>query len=121
MTYIVHPEETDRKVYTQILYKVSCQSSHFVFRFFRIRTASPAPSPSTTPSTPTPGMSHGGMFELHQILEDGITENTAGVLRLTSWKWSASLIEVYCNQRGITGITALLSNLQEQRGTLQVM
>lgn len=51
------------------------------------------------------------MFKLHKILEDWITENTAGVLGLTGRKWGASLVEIHCNQRGVTGITALLSNL----------
>lgn len=98
--------------YHQTLHKVSCQSSHFVFRFFRIGAASPASSPSSSSSTPHPGVPHGRVFKLDQILEDWITENTAGVLGLASRKWSASLVEVHCNQRGITGITALLSNLQ---------
>lgn len=104
---------------TQILYKVSCQGSHFVFRFFRIAPASPASSPSSSSGTPTPMVSHGRMFELHQILEDWITENTASVLGLTGRKWSTSLVEVHCDKRGITGITALLSNLREKRGPLE--
>lgn len=109
-----------RTHYIQTLYKVSCQGSHFVFRFFRIATASPASSPSS-PRTPTPvhGVPHGGMFELHQILEDRITENTAGVLGLATRKGSASLVEVHCDQRGITGIAALLCNLREERRTLK--
>lgn len=106
-----------RTRYHQTLYKVSCQGSHFVFWFFRIGAASPASSPSSSSSTPHPGVPHGRVFKLDQILEDWITENTAGVLGLTSRKWSASLIEVHCNQRGITGITALLSNLQGERGS----
>lgn len=99
------------------LNKVSCQGSHFVFRFFRIGTASPASSPS---SNPTPGVPHSCMFKLYQILEDWITENTACVLSFTSRKWSANLVEVHCNQRGRTGITAIQSNLQEERGTTKV-
>lgn len=111
----------NRTQYTETLYKVSCQGSHFVFRFFRIATASPASSTSSSSCAPTPvhGMPHGGMFELHQILENWITENTAGVLGLTRRKWSASLVEVDRDQRGIAGIAAFLSNLREERGTLQ--
>lgn len=108
-----------RTRYSQTLHKVSCQGSHFVFRFFGIGAASPASSPSSSSSTPHPGVPHGRMFELHQILKDWITENAAGVLGLTSRKWSASLVEVHRNQGGITGITALLSNLQEVRGSLE--
>lgn len=51
------------------------------------------------------------MFELHQILEDGIAENTARMLRLTSGKRSTSLVEVYCDESGVAGVTALLSDL----------
>lgn len=58
---------------------------------------------------------HGGMFQLHQILENQITENTASVLGLASRKWSARLVEVNCNQRGVTGVTGLLSNLWEEK------
>lgn len=113
-------EVYNRTHYTETLYKVSCQSSHFVFRFFRIATASPASSPSSSSCAPPTmhGMSHGGMFQLHQILENWITEHTAGVLGLTSRKWSASLVEVDCDQRGVAGVAAVLSDLEGKTGIL---
>lgn len=85
--------------YTQKLHKVSCQSSHFVFRLFRISTASSASPTSTPPRTASTvhGVSHGSMFKLHKVLEERIAENTAGVLGLTSRKWSAGLVEVHHN------------------------
>ncbi|KAF3851637.1 hypothetical protein F7725_013409 [Dissostichus mawsoni] len=95
---------------SQTLHKVCSQGRHFVFRFFRIATASPATSPSSSSRTPT-AIPHGGMFELHQILEDRITEHTATVLGLPGRKWRASLVEVDCDQRGVAGLAALLSNL----------
>ena len=100
--------------YTQTLHKVCSQGRHFVFRFFRIATASPATSPSSSSRTPT-AIPHGGMFELHQILEDWITEHTASVLGLPGRKWRASLVEVDCDQRGVAGLAALLSNLWGER------
>lgn len=104
---------------TQILYKVCCQGSHFVFGFFRIGPSSSASSPSTSPGTTAPRVPHGGMFELHQILEDGIAENTARMLRLTSGKRSTSLVEVYCDESGVAGVTALLSDLHGDTATLE--
>lgn len=54
------------------------------------------------------------MFELHHILEDGITEDAAGVLGLPRRKWTAGLIEIYGHQRSIAGVTAVLSNLEDR-------
>lgn len=103
----------------QILYKVCCQRSHFVFGFFRIGPSSSAPPPSAAPGTTTPRVPHGGMFELHEILEDGIAENTASVLRLTSGERSTSLVKVDGDKSGIAGVTALLSDLHGDTGTLK--
>lgn len=114
-----HNEQLKMMNCPQVLYKVRCQGSHFVFGFFRIGPPSPASSPSTSPGTTAPRVPHGGMFELHKILEDGIAENTARMLRLTSWKWSTSLVEVYRNESGIAGITALLSDLHGYTSTLE--
>lgn len=100
-------------VNTKTLYKIGCQCSHFVFRFFREGAGPPASSSSSSSTTYPPGIPHSGMFKLHRILEDWITENTTGMLSLTSRKWTASLVEIYCDQRSITGITAFLSNLKE--------
>lgn len=104
----------------QILYKVCCQGSHFVFGFSRIGPSSSASPPSTTPCTATPRVPHGGVFELHEILEERIAEHTAGVLRLAGGKRRASLVEVYCDEGGIAGVTALLSHLRGETGTLRV-
>lgn len=60
---------------------------------------------------------HGRVFELHKILEDRVTEDTAGVLCLAGRKWRASLIEIDCDQGGVAGIAAVLSNLRKTRGT----
>lgn len=100
------------------LYKICCQSSHFVFGFFRMDAASPAASSSSSSSSHPPVIPHCCMFELHCILEDWITENTTGVLSLTSRKGTASLVKIDCNQRRITGITTFLGNLKETRGTV---
>lgn len=82
--------------YAQILYKVRCQSSHFVFGLFRIvGPPSSAPPPSTAPGTATPRVPHGGVFELYEILEDRIAEHTAGMLRLPSGKRSTSFVKVH--------------------------
>lgn len=104
---------------TQILYKVCGQGSHFVFGFFGIGPSSSASSPSTSPGTTAPRVPHGGMFELHKILEDGIAENTARMLRLTSGKRSTSLVEVHCDESGVAGVTALLSDLHGDTATLE--
>lgn len=97
----IHPnsayQENEGMDYPQILYKVCCQGSHFVFRFSRIGATSPASPPSTSSGAPTPRVPHGCMFELHKILEDWITENAARMLGLTSRKWSTSLVKVYGN------------------------
>lgn len=103
----------------QTLYKVCRQSSHFVFGFFRIGPSSSAPPPSAPPGAAAPRVPHGGVFELHQILEDGIAENAAGMLRLTSGERSTSLVKVYCDESGIAGVTALLSDLHGDTGSLE--
>lgn len=61
------------------------------------------------------------MLELHQILEDRITKNAARMLRLARRKRSTGLVKVYCNQSGIAGVTALLSNLHEDGGELALL
>lgn len=94
-------------------HKIGRQRSHFVFGFFGVEAAPPASSPSSSSTTVPPGVPHGGMFELHHILEDGITEDAAGVLGLPRWKWTAGLIEIYGHQRSIAGVTAVLSNLED--------
>lgn len=103
----------------QILYKVCCQRSHFVFGFFNIGPPSSAPPPSAAPGTATPRVPHGGVFELHEILEDRIAEHAASVLRLTGGKWSTSLVKVNCHQCGIAGVAALLSHLHGDTGTVK--
>lgn len=102
-----------RMHFKQTLHKISCQGGHFVLRFSKIASASSAASPSSSSRTPAP-IPHGGVFELHQVLEDGVTEDTAGVLRLAGRQRRASLVEVHGHQRGLAGIAALLSNLHQQ-------
>lgn len=64
-------------------------------------------------------MPHGGVFELHQVLEDGVAENAAGVLSLAVRKWGAGLVEVHSDEGGITSVAALLSDLTGGREELQ--
>lgn len=62
------------------------------------------------------GAPHGGVFELHGILEERVTEDTAGVLRLPPRQGSAGLVEVHHDQRGVADLTAVLRDL-EAHGT----
>lgn len=101
--------------YIKTLNKIGRQCSHFVFGFFRMDAAPPASSSSSSSATVPPGIPHGCMFELHSILEEWIAEDATCVLSLTSRKWTASLIKIYCDQRSVAGVTALLSNLEEKR------
>lgn len=100
----------------QILYKVRRQRSHFVFGFFRIGPSSSASAPPAAPGAAAPRVPHGGVFELHQILEDGIAEDAAGVLRLAGGERRASLVKVDCDEGGVAGVAALLSDLHGDTG-----
>lgn len=77
------------------------------------------PASSSSSTTPAPGVPHGCVFELHHILEDWITENTAGVLSLPSRKWTAGLVKIDGHQRRIAGVTAVLSNLEDTKRLLR--
>ena len=57
------------------------------------------------------GVPHGGMLELNQILEDGIAEHAARVLRLAVGQGGARLIEVHGHQRGLARLAAVRSHL----------
>lgn len=41
------------------------------------------------------------MLQLHQLLEDGVTEDTACVLRLIAWEWGLGLVEVHVQKGGL--------------------
>lgn len=105
------------------LYKICSQCSHFIFGFFRIAPTPPssASSSSFCTSTSMHGVPHGGVFKLHHILEDRITENTASVLGLIVRKWCAGFVEVYSYQEGIACITAFLSNLRGKTVTSETL
>lgn len=47
------------------------------------------------------------MLQLHQLLEYGVTENTACVLGLIAWEWGLSLVEVHVEQGSLAGIAGV--------------
>lgn len=47
------------------------------------------------------------MSQLHQLLEDGVTEHTARVLRLVAQEWGLGLVEVHIKQGSLTGAAGL--------------
>lgn len=79
------------------LYKVSCQRRHLVFRFLGVAAAASAPAtpPSPGSSGTVHGVSHGGVLQLHQVLEDGVAEYTAAVLGLSIRERAARFVEVH--------------------------
>lgn len=47
------------------------------------------------------------MLQLHQLLEDRVTKDTARVLRLVTWEWGLGLVEVHIEQGSLTGAAGL--------------
>lgn len=47
------------------------------------------------------------MFQLHQLLEDGITEDAACVLCLVARKGRLGFVEVYIKQGSLTGVAGV--------------
>lgn len=47
------------------------------------------------------------MLQLHQILEDGVTEDAACVLCLVARKGRLDFVEVYIEQGGLAGVAGV--------------
>lgn len=47
------------------------------------------------------------MPQLHELLEDGVAEDTARVLRLIAQEWGLGLVEVHVEQGSLTGAAGL--------------
>ena len=56
-------------------------------------------------------MPHGGVLQLHQVLEQRVAEHTARVLRLPGWERRARLVEVHRHQGRLAGVAALWRHL----------
>lgn len=98
-----------------ILYKIRCQRCHFILRFFRIPSPHRSPPSSLPPASPPPSspvhrMAHGGVFQLHQVLERRIAKHASGVLRFGVRKRRACL-KVHGDQGGFAGLAAVLGHL----------
>jgi len=92
------------------LNKVSCQGSHFIFGLLGVPPAAPPP-----PAAPRPPavrrVPHGGVSELHQVLEHRVTEHTARVLGGAGQQRSPRLVEVHGHQGRLAHLTALCCHL----------
>lgn len=53
------------------------------------------------------GVTGGRMPQFHQLLEDGVAEDTARMLCLITQEWGLSLVEVHVEQGSLTGAAGL--------------
>lgn len=61
------------------------------------------------------GVPHGGVLQFHQVLEDRVAENAAGVLGGAARQWRVGFAEVHGDQGGVAGLAALCSHLHAVR------